>query len=209
MATSAQIIANQQNALLSTGPRSAEGQARASQNALRHGLTAQHIVVRDDEQEEFAGLRASLLAGINPQGVVEMSLFQQFLHAAWRIERCHRLEEETWTGTAEDLANPQIAATLDRISRYEARALNAYHRALKQLRVLQTDRVVLDLALDPEADGPMPVLADKKQVSKQSQALFLTECRAGQAIFDRPGRSSFLEAARRASQALPNEANAK
>src|SRR5262245_25767759 len=109
MATSAQVIANQQNALLSTGPVSAAGKARSSRNALRHGLSAQHVVVRDDQQEEFACLRDALLAEIDPQGAVEMSLFQQFLHASWRIECCHRLEEETWNGTAEELNNPQTA----------------------------------------------------------------------------------------------------
>src|SRR5262245_7162715 len=198
MATPAQIIANQQNAQLSTGPTTDAGRARSSQNAVRHGLTAQHIVVRDDEQEEFARLRDALLAEIDPRGAVEMSLFQQFLHASWRIECCHRLEEETWNGTAEALANPQTAATLDRISRYESRALQAYHRALKQLRVLQTDRAILEISIDPESDAPIPSLADTKQISKQSQSLFLTECRANRTTVGRAGGSLFPEAAERA-----------
>ena len=38
MATEAQIAANRQNALKSTGPSSPEGKAASSQNRLTHGL---------------------------------------------------------------------------------------------------------------------------------------------------------------------------
>ena len=41
MATEKQIAANRANALLSTGPRTAEGKARAAMNAYDHGMCAQ------------------------------------------------------------------------------------------------------------------------------------------------------------------------
>jgi hypothetical protein len=40
MASEKQILANRANALKSRGPRSAGGKARASRNAIRHGLSA-------------------------------------------------------------------------------------------------------------------------------------------------------------------------
>ena len=40
MASEKQILANRANALKSRGPRSAGGKARASRNAIRHGLAA-------------------------------------------------------------------------------------------------------------------------------------------------------------------------
>jgi len=40
MASVAQIQANRSNALKSTGPRTAAGKERASQNAIKHGLLA-------------------------------------------------------------------------------------------------------------------------------------------------------------------------
>ena len=41
MATARQRRANRLNAQRSTGPKSAQGKARASMNALRHGLRAE------------------------------------------------------------------------------------------------------------------------------------------------------------------------
>jgi len=41
MATEKQILANQQNARLSTGPRTESGKHRSRRNAVRHGLTAE------------------------------------------------------------------------------------------------------------------------------------------------------------------------
>ena len=42
--------ANRANAKRSTGPRTAEGKARASKNALAHGLTARDIIVGDEDE---------------------------------------------------------------------------------------------------------------------------------------------------------------
>ena len=40
-----QIEANRRNALRSTGPRTKTGRAVASGNALKHGLTAERIIL--------------------------------------------------------------------------------------------------------------------------------------------------------------------
>ena len=74
MATAAQNIANQANAHHSTGPRTLEGKARISQNAVRHGLTAKHLVVREDERKEFATLQDSLTAELAPRELSKLSL---------------------------------------------------------------------------------------------------------------------------------------
>ena len=50
MATQAQIEANRRNAAHSTGPKTDEGKARSSQNAITHGFYAKAFVVRDDER---------------------------------------------------------------------------------------------------------------------------------------------------------------
>ncbi len=48
---------NAQNAQHSTGPRTPEGKAAVAQNAVTHGLTAQNIIPRTDEEKaQFAAI---------------------------------------------------------------------------------------------------------------------------------------------------------
>src|SRR3974390_2454728 len=52
MSSDAQVVANIENARHSTGPRTEEGKARSSQNALKHGLTSNKSLLLPDEDEE-------------------------------------------------------------------------------------------------------------------------------------------------------------
>jgi len=61
MATQAQIQANRLNAEKSTGPRTADGKRKASQNALKHGLLAQTMVIAGEDVGEFEFYRDELL----------------------------------------------------------------------------------------------------------------------------------------------------
>jgi hypothetical protein len=150
MATIAQIAANQANSKLSTGPKTPEGRARVSQNALRHGLTAKHLVIRPDEQEEFDSFQHELLAELNPQGPTEATVYQDLVHASWNLQRLRRLEAESSLGTIDDLTDAKTAAVLDRLSRYQSRAQRAYYKALKELRILQTNRALRATNLPPQ-----------------------------------------------------------
>ncbi len=170
MATAAQITANRINALRSTGPVTPEGKLRVAQNAVKHGLTGLHLVVRADEREEFESLRDSLRAEIAPQGALESVAFDELLHAAWNLRRFRRLEAEASLGTLDDFTDPQTTAVLDRLSRYQARAQRAYNQALSQLRMLQTTRALRAEKLNPEFAGEVPALTDVDELTKQTQS---------------------------------------
>ena len=86
---------NRANAQLSTGPRSEEGKARSSQNALKHGLTAQHLVVKPEEREAFEALQAHYQLEIAPQGALQQTLFDELVTAAWNLRRVGILEAES------------------------------------------------------------------------------------------------------------------
>jgi hypothetical protein len=53
MATKAQIRANRRNAQKSTGPRTPQGKAVVSQNAIKHGLFARQDVISSESQADF------------------------------------------------------------------------------------------------------------------------------------------------------------
>jgi hypothetical protein len=175
MATAAQITANRANSQLSTGPVSAEGKARVAQNARKHGLTALHLVVREDEREDFESLRNSLLAELAPQGAVETVTFEEILHAAWNLHRLRTIEAEISLGTLDDFTDPQTCAVLDRLTRYQARAQRAYYRALQELRTLQTNRALRAVKLSEEDQAAVPAITDINELTKQTRSEITAE----------------------------------
>ena len=86
MTSPARAAANAANAQLSTGPSTAEGKARSSRNAVKHGLTSKQLVIAPAEEDEFAELHDSLLEQLAPEGALEMGIFNMLVHAAWQIQ---------------------------------------------------------------------------------------------------------------------------
>jgi hypothetical protein len=175
MPTTAQITANRANAQHSTGPVTPEGKSRVAQNAIRHGLTARHLVVRDDEREDFEAFHASLLAELAPQGALENLTFDELLHAAWNLRRFRRLEAEASLGTLDDLTDSQATGVLDRLARYQARSQRAYYRALQELRTLQTNRALREEKLDTDTAATVPALAAVGDLTKQTRSEITAE----------------------------------
>ena len=65
-ASESQIAANRANAQKSTGPRTAEGKARSSQNAVKHGLTAKEgPVLPGEDPAEFETFVEALFEDID------------------------------------------------------------------------------------------------------------------------------------------------
>jgi len=87
MATQAQIQANRLNALKSTGPQTTRGRAVASQNPLKHGLSAQKPVIAGESQADFDLYRDQMLAELNPIGPMESMLADRVISLSWRLKR--------------------------------------------------------------------------------------------------------------------------
>jgi hypothetical protein len=66
MSTTAQILANRQNAGQSTGPKTPEGKQISSRNATRHGLSGVFNVLPHENAEEFDDLAARLRDDFQP-----------------------------------------------------------------------------------------------------------------------------------------------
>jgi hypothetical protein len=100
MASAAQVAANRANAQASTGPRSEEGKARSAQNALKHGLCAERLLLDGEEPEAWEALRADYLARLAPHGEAEERLAERIAQLAFRRERGSVAEAAAWRGYA-------------------------------------------------------------------------------------------------------------
>ena len=92
MISEKQLLANRQNALRSTGPRTAEGRAISSQNALRYGLRADQIVILGENCEAYEQFYQELIEQISPIGALESQLAEQIALAFWKLQRADRIE---------------------------------------------------------------------------------------------------------------------
>ncbi len=119
-------------------------------------MSTQAIVPQ--EQSEFNVLQAQYQREINPQGPLQQTLFEELVAAAWNLRRVHLLEAEI------DMLDPRF----DRLARHHARFEKTFHRALKELRTLQTEAALRQL-LPPETRRNTPVLACPEKIAKGSQ----------------------------------------
>ncbi len=95
MATEAQINANRQNSERSTGPRTDEGKAVVSQNAVKHGLFADANLIAGESATNYGLVRDVFLAEMKPVGAIEFMLFERFMSLTWRLQRAELMHTES------------------------------------------------------------------------------------------------------------------
>jgi hypothetical protein len=150
MATPAQVLANRQNSLRSTGPTTAEGRAIASQNSRRHGLTSKQIVLPGEDPDEYDALRENLLEDYAPADETERTLVEELAAGSWRLARARRHETAILKKlVGENSQDPDEAFAclfvekpkeVDRLMRYITTIERSYYRALNKLQALQKER---------------------------------------------------------------------
>jgi hypothetical protein len=101
MATQAQIEANRRNAAKSTGPRSEEGKARSSRNALRHGLCSKSVLFESEDLDTFESQLAALAEQWQPVGPEEEHYLLAMHMAMWRSRRAYYMEAGVFRGSVE------------------------------------------------------------------------------------------------------------
>ena len=85
MATDKQIAANRLNAQLSTGPRTEEGKAASSRNAIKHGLFTEALLIPGEDQQHLEDLRQQFLTDYLPAGAEEELLVEEIASSAWLV----------------------------------------------------------------------------------------------------------------------------
>ncbi len=95
MSSESQILANRLNAQKSTGPRTPQGKAAVSQNAVKHGLLTRRDVISSESQADFELYRDQLLAELDPAGPMESMLAERIVTLSWRLKRVCRIQNQT------------------------------------------------------------------------------------------------------------------
>ena len=88
----ARVAANKKNALLSTGPKTAAGKAKASLNAVKTGLTGRTVLLPTDDAAKYERHIAAYERDFQPVGAQELSLVHSLAAVAWRLDRVPALE---------------------------------------------------------------------------------------------------------------------
>ena len=172
----AKLAANQANAQLSTGPKSAQGKARSATNSLKHGLSAKEIVIKPEERDLFDEFHADYLADLNPRGCLETDLFNMILHAAWNLRRIRTLEAEITQDDVDFLLDDQNEPKLKRLDRYYKRFESTLLRCTRELRSLQTNRAARLLTPECTKSAPLAdptVVARAKRTHSQAETDFV------------------------------------
>jgi hypothetical protein len=117
MASTAQVQANRSNAQKSTGPRTPEGKAVTAQNAVKHGLLAQEVVVKGEDPGEFEFYRDQMLEELAPVGQMESLLAHRIVGLAWRLRRAERLQAAAFDKLEDPSKPPEWVLSPEQASR--------------------------------------------------------------------------------------------
>jgi hypothetical protein len=88
----AQLQANRANSQLSCGPKSSQGKAKSSVNAVKTGLTGRTILLPSDDAAAYEHHLQSFAADHSPVGSHETDLVQSLADTWWRLQRIPVLE---------------------------------------------------------------------------------------------------------------------
>jgi hypothetical protein len=139
---------NRANAQNSTGPRTEPGKQRSSLNALRHGLTAQTVVLPSEDPANYESHRRQFLEEYQPATATETQLVQELVDTAWRLNRIPLLEANL-LARAENPPNEQAAIDFDIVDAHRliasinlqgTRLSRQFQNALDKLREIQEHR---------------------------------------------------------------------
>lgn len=166
MPTDKQLNANRANAKHSTGPKSPEGKARVAANRLTHGLASRHVILPGESQQDYDDILAAILADLAPNSPIEDILAHQAAEAHWKLRRIARYEAELLERYPNPFLDDEAARKLAQLSRYEASARRAFHKALEDFRrhraesrrtLAGTLDTALLAALKNESDNSNPI----------------------------------------------------
>ncbi|HZM89098.1 MAG TPA: hypothetical protein VFF31_21420 [Blastocatellia bacterium] len=121
MSTLKQVQANRLNALRGTGPKTSQGKERSRCNAIRHGLTAETVIVGLEDVHDYEAFEATVIADYDAQSAVERELVLRLASVLWRLRRATGIETSLFqtaikqSGQSEALTRAGVDLSLSRL----------------------------------------------------------------------------------------------
>ncbi|HEX3746502.1 MAG TPA: hypothetical protein VHW09_21340 [Bryobacteraceae bacterium] len=187
MATQKQIAANRRNATKSTGPRTPQGKARSSQNALKSGIDAHAQIIHNESPADLERLKFEYHGRFLPPTPEQRMLVDTLIDCEWLLRRFRRIEADLWVEGMRDRVHPTILGesfnrmdeTFARLQRRIDATQRNYRNTLHELQRLQAEE-----AAQAEEQAPPEPVTPRPQTAKPPNG-FLPPT-APDAPFDRP-----------------------
>jgi hypothetical protein len=155
MASQKQLAANRLNAQKSTGPRSVEGKARSSMNALKTGIDARSQTIPGEPISQLEELTDDYYQRFCPTTPEQRMLVDTLIDCEWLLRRFRRVEGQMWENPIFEITPAKAFRDgSDHFARLQRRidaTQRNYRNALHELQRLQAE------ATEPESDhDPAP-----------------------------------------------------
>jgi len=111
MISQKQLTANQNNASKSTGPRSKKGKEVVAQNAIKHGLRTEKLIIDSESEENFDLHQDQMLEDLKPACPTELMLADRIVELSWRLQRANRFR----TAAFSSLQKRAVPTKLDKL----------------------------------------------------------------------------------------------
>jgi hypothetical protein len=156
------LEANRRNAQRSTGPKTPEGKAKSSQNAITHGIFVKKFLngASPETVAEIEALAAGIWEHYQPANMLEEMLTQKIVIEAARDHRVLGLEQKFDECSSGPI---HLVACLGHVVRYSTSTSRALYRAIQELERVQAARKARENSAVSPIEEPRPLIATEEQ----------------------------------------------
>lgn len=148
--STAHAAAARQNGALSNGPVTAEGKARSSQNARKHGFFGATALLAHEDRQAFGQLLEDYIAEYQPATATERRFLREMVDAEFRLARVREhaaiLQDKQAAAASETSPEESAAAAFENLAdngnalqlalRYERHFQRQFEKAYQELQRL-------------------------------------------------------------------------
>ena len=176
MASLKQIEANRRNAAKSTGPKSPEGKAASSLNALKTGIHSNTSVLPCEDPAAHQALIDRYYARFSPTLAEERVYVDELIRCEWLLRRLRRAETQLHGYVHESCIRPDADFPLGQPAACDPRAFSSLQWRINAARKARAEALAClrDLRENPIPDSaPLPQPAPPQPVENKPPSIEL------------------------------------